>query len=216
MGFVDYYFWMGSEWTLIGADRLEAVALRHGVKIRYYPIDLPIVCARTGGALPAEWPRERQAYRVADLKRWCARLGLPLNPTPKYLWRDVHLASRLVVAAIRLGLDTYSIYRAILQAQWCEDQDISDEATLRSILHELRLDDDQLIRDASSPTAKQIFTEYTERAIAAGVFDVPTYALRGELFHGQDRLEFLDEALSEARAMRDISSPSRDFNPQTT
>lgn len=216
MGFVDYYFWMGSEWTLLGADRLEAVATRHGAEIRYYPIDLPTVCARTGGALPTEWPRERQAYRIADLKRWCSRLSLPLNPTPKYPWRDVNLASRLVVAAIQLGLQAHSLHRAILQAQWCEDQDISDEATLRSILHELRLDDIQLIREASSPDAKRIFSEYTERALAAGVFGVPTYVFRGELFHGQDRLDFLDEALFAASAVPEIHSPSRGLNPQTT
>lgn len=203
MGFVDYYFWLGSEWTLLGADRLQEIAARHGAKIRYYPIDLPKVCARTGGALPAEWPRERQAYRVADVKRWSTRLSVQLNPTPKFLWRDVNLASRIVVAAIQMGLQVHALHRAILRAKWCEEQDISDEATLRSILHELRLDDVNLIREASSPAAKRILGEYTEKAIAAGVFGVPSYVFSGELFHGQDRLDFLDEALSVARAVPD-------------
>ena len=201
MGFVDYYFWMGSEWTLLGADRLEEIAVRHGARINYYPLDLPRLCARTGGTLPAEWPRERQAHRVADVRRWCSRLSVQLNPTPKYLWCDVNLASRIVAAAIQMGLQVHPLYRAILRAQWCEEQDISDEATLRSILHELRLDDVNLIREASSLAAKRILGENTEKAIAAGVFGVPSYVFRGELFHGPDRLDFLEEALSAAREM---------------
>ena len=184
MEYIDYYFWMGSAWTLLGADRLEVVAACHGAGIKYYPIDYPAVCSRTGGALPDEWPRERQAYRIADLKRWCSRLSLPLNPSPKHVCRDVGLASRIVIAASQLGVQVHPLYRAILWAQWCDDQDISDEATLRSVLHGLRLDDVQLIREASSPSAKQIFREYTEKAVAAGVFGVLSYVYEDALFHG--------------------------------
>jgi len=192
---IDYYFWMNSDWAYLGADRLEDLAARHGVSIRYLPVDLPAVYARTGGVILPKRAPERQAYRIAELKRWCKRLGIHVNPTPRFMCPDAGLASRVVIAADAAGVHVAPLYKAILAAEWCDEQDISDASTLRAILLSQGLDADTLLRLAETPAVQAAYVRNTDAAVAAGVFGSPSYVLDGELFWGQDRLDFLELAL---------------------
>jgi 2-hydroxychromene-2-carboxylate isomerase len=192
---IDYYFWMNSDWAYLGADRLEDLAARHDVSIRYLPVDLPAVYARTGGVILPKRAPERQAYRIAELKRWCKRLGIRVNPTPRFMCPDAGLASRVVIAADAVGVHVAPLYKAILAAEWCDERDISDASTLRAILLSQGLDADTLLRLAETPAVQAAYVRNTDAAVAAGVFGSPSYVLDGELFWGQDRLDFLELAL---------------------
>lgn len=191
---IHYYFWMNSDWAYLGADRLEAIAHKHGIPIHYKPVDLPQVYARTGGVLLGQRSPERQAYRIAELQRWCRKLGIHVNPTPRFMCPDATLASTLVIAVNQAGLPVLDLYKAILQAQWCEEQNIADPAQLARILQAQQLDADHWL--AQAPLMQAQYQAHTEEAIAAGVFGSPSYVYQGELFWGQDRLEMLDEAIA--------------------
>ena len=193
---IDYYFWMNSDWAYLGADRLEALAARQQAEIRYLPVDLPEVYARTGGILLGLRSPERQAYRVTELARWCRKLDIHVNPQPAYMCPDASLASRIVIAADQAGLPVAALYKAILKAEWCDEQDISDEATLRVILQQQGLDAPALLAAAAEPGIEAVYRRNTNDAVAAGVFGSPAYVYRGEVFWGQDRLEMLEEAVA--------------------
>jgi len=193
---IDYYFWMNSDWAYLGADRLEALAARQGVRIRYKPVDLPDVYARTGGVLLGQRSPERQAYRVAELKRWCRKLGIHVNPRPAYMCPNADLASRIVIAANEAQQDGVRLYKAILRAQWCEERDISSRDTLLDILREQGLDGPDLLERAGRPGIERLYRGYTDEAVRAGVFGSPSYLFQGELFWGQDRLQMLEEAIA--------------------
>ena len=195
---LDYYFWLNSDWAYLGADRLEALARRQNVAIRYKPVDLPDVYARTGGVLLGQRSRERQDYRVAELRRWCRKLGIPVNPHPAHMCPNADQASRLVIAADLQGLPVAALYKAILHAEWCEDRDISSDPTLREIVAAQGLDADALLRAAAAPDIERRYRQYTDEAVAAGAFGSPSYVYAGELFWGQDRLEMLEEAIAAA------------------
>jgi len=193
---IDYYFWMNSDWAYLGADRLEALAQRQGVQIRYKPVDLPDVYARTGGMLLGQRAPERQAYRVTELQRWCRKLGIYVNAQPAYMCPNADLASCIVIAADQAGLPVAGLYKAILHAQWCEERDISDPETLRGIVQTQSLDAERLLYDARLPAIVQQYRGNTDEAVAAGVFGSPSYVYRGELFWGQDRLDMLEETIA--------------------
>lgn len=192
---IDCYLWMNSDWAYLGADRLEALAARHGVAVRYRPVDLPAVYARTGGVLLGQRAPQRQAYRIAELQRWCRRLGIHVNPRPRFMCPDAGLASRVVIAADRSGTPVARLYKAILQAEWCEEQDISEPATLRRILLAQGLPADEVLQEADSAGVAAAYQRHTDDAVRAGVFGSPSYVWEGELFWGQDRLDFLEEAV---------------------
>lgn len=193
---IDYYFWMNSDWAYLGADRLEALAARQQAVIRYLPVDLPDVYSRTGGVLLGQRSPERQAYRVAELARWCRKLGIHVNPQPAHMCPDAGLASRIVIAADLAGTPVPALYKAILKAQWVDEQDISDRAVLRGVLERLGLPADRLLTAAQAPAIDAAYRRNTDDAVKAGVFGSPSYVFRGEVFWGQDRLDMLEETLA--------------------
>ena len=103
------------------------MAQEYGVAIDYRPVDLPKVYERTGGILLGQRSGQRQDYRIAELKRWRRRLGIPLNIEPKYFPVNHDPASRLITAAKRAGLPLGKLTFAIMRGMWAEERDISDE-----------------------------------------------------------------------------------------
>lgn len=195
---IDYYFWMNSDWAYLGADRLERIAAKHGISIRYMPVDLPDVYRRTGGQLLSDRAPERQAYRIIELKRWCRTLGIHVNPIPKYMCPNADAASRIVIATDVMKLPIVPLYKAIFRAEWCEERDISDPAELRRILSACDLDASAVLAAANAPDVERLYRKYTDDAVRAGVFGSPSYVFNGELFWGQDRLDMLESAIAAA------------------
>ena len=91
-------------------------------------------------------------------------------------------------------LDLAHSFQALL---WLEDGDLSSLATLAGRANELGLDGAHLVEQAATPEIQSLYEKETQAAIAAGVFGAPTYMLGGELFWGQDRVDFLDRALEQ-------------------
>jgi 2-hydroxychromene-2-carboxylate isomerase len=103
---VDYYFTPTSPWTYLGHRRFAEIARRHGAEVRVKPVDYGVIFPQTGGLpLPKRAPA-RQAYRLMELKRWRAHLGLELNLHPKFFPAPAAAAAQVIVAADRAGGDS--------------------------------------------------------------------------------------------------------------
>lgn len=196
MSGIDYYFWINSDWAYLGADRLQAIGARYGVPIAYKPVDLLDVYARTGGIPLGQRSPERQAYREAELTRWMRRLGTEVNITPRFMCPNGDLASAFVIAAEALGHDVAALHKAVLHAEWCLDLDISEPDTLLAIAQAQGLPGKDILEKASHEDVIRTYRRYTDEAVARGVFGSPAYVYRNEVFWGQDRLEFLEEAIA--------------------
>jgi 2-hydroxychromene-2-carboxylate isomerase len=199
---IRYYFWMISDWAYFGGWRLHELAERHGVAIDYRPVKLAVIYDRTGGILLPRRSRQRQDYRVAELKRWRNRLGMPLNIEPKFFPVDDEPGSRVVIAAKRLGLPLAPLANAIMKALWAEDRNIADPAVLRDIGISVGLDMDAVMSEAATAAVLEQYLAYTDEAPGDGVFGSPFCIFQGEPFWGQDRLDFLEEAVARAVAHR--------------
>ncbi|HEU0229675.1 MAG TPA: 2-hydroxychromene-2-carboxylate isomerase [Burkholderiaceae bacterium] len=195
MRHLGYYFWLNSDWAYLGADRLEEVVAKHSVTIHYKPVDLLDVYARTGGIPLSQRSPQRQAYREQELRRWMARLDIHVNITPKHMCPDATLASCFTIAANAMGLPVGRLYKEILAAQWCHEQNVSDGDVLVGVAQRLGLPGRDILARAGKSAVIELYRRYTDEAVAAGVFGSPSYVYEGELFWGQDRLEFLDAAL---------------------
>ncbi len=193
---LDYYFWMNSDWAYLGADRLAQMAQEHGVQVHYKPVDLLSVYARTGGIPLFQRSEQRQDYRQQELRRWMARLGIHINVTPKFMCPDASLASRMLIAAEQMGYAVAKLHKDILAAQWCHDQDISEVSVLLDVAGHLGLPGDEMVLRAESSDIALRYQDYTDEAVSAGVFGSPSYVFEREVFWGQDRLDFLGQALA--------------------
>jgi 2-hydroxychromene-2-carboxylate isomerase len=195
---IIYYFWTISDWAYLGHERLVALAGRYGVGIDYRPIDLPAVYARTGGILLGERSKQRRDYRMAELRRWKRRLNDPIVIEPRYFPADHHPSSRLLVAAKLAGLPLSKLSFAVMRAMWAEERNIADRGVLRQIASAHAPDASALLTASDGPDVSAEYQRYTEQAPDDGVFGSPFYLFAGEPYWGQDRLDFLEEALASA------------------
>ena len=192
---IDFYLSITSPWTFLGWQRFEEIAARHGVEIAYKPANFGEVFSVSGGLpLPKRAP-QRQAYRLAELKRWREHLGIPITIEPKHFPAQGWPAAGMVTAAREQGLDCGGLGHAILRAVWIEERDIDDRDTLAAIAGENGLDGSALLDAAESEAVKAAFAADTKEAIDRGVFGAPSYVYRDEIFC-QDRLDFVERALA--------------------
>ena len=196
---IDYYFAPQSPWTYLGHLRFWDIARRHGAAVRVLPVDLPGKVFPSSGGLPLRRALgERQAYRLVELKRWSDHLHAPLNLEPNYYPVNGDDAARLIIAVdMHDGSEAaMGLTDSILRAVWVQHRNIADEITLAAILSERELPVGRLDA-AHSQAVQERYEADSQAAIDAGVFGAPSYVVNGEIFWGQDRLDFLERRLRE-------------------
>ena len=193
---IDYYFSPHSPWTYLGHARFAAIAREAGATVRLLPVDLGGVFPVSGGLPLAKRAPQRQAYRLVELRRFGDWLGLPINLQPKYFPVSPDGAAQLIIAVDeRDGTDAaMRLAEGMLRAVWVEERNIADEAVLASLLAENGLDARRL-DDAHTQAVHERYALDTRLAIEAGVFGAPSYVIDGEIFWGQDRLDFVQRRL---------------------
>lgn len=196
---IDYYVWLMSDWAYLGQVRFSQMATRHGVSINYIPMRMQDVYAASGGIVLEKRSWQRRAYRIEELKRWSVRLGISVNIEPGYFPVDVDVASCMVIAVQKRGLNVDNLASAMMRAIWVEDENLADRDALLRIADGAGYDAIALLDAAAAPDVRQEYASNTARALEAGVFGSPFYVFNGERFWGQDRLEMLEERMIRAK-----------------
>ncbi len=193
---IDYYFAPQSPWTYLGHARFCALLARTGAEVRVLPVDLGGVFPVSGGLPLAKRAPQRQAYRLVELQRFSSWLGLPLHVQPRFFPVSGDAAARLIIAVDRHdgSAAALRLAGAVMSAVWAQQRDIADTAVLAELLAEQGLAAERLA-DADDAAVQAHYAAHTQQAIAAGVFGAPSYVLDGEIFWGQDRLDFLERRL---------------------
>ena len=195
---VDYYFAPQSPWAYLGHQRFADIARRAGARIRVMPIDLGGKVFPISGGLPlGQRAPQRQAYRLVELQRFSAHLGAPLNLKPQYFPVGGDDAARLIIAAdLHEGSDAaMALAGAVMAACWAQERNIADEKVLAQLLAEHGLPA-LVLEKAHSQAVQERYDACTQAAIDAGVFGAPSYVIDGEIFWGQDRLDFVERVLA--------------------
>jgi len=192
---VDYFFVNTSPYCYLGSRTFDALVDKHGLSVNIRPFNLIAVFPKTGGVPLAKRAPERRSYRLVELERWSKFRGLKVNLQPAHFPVMPGLADRMTIAADLAGADARALAHATFAATWAEEKDVSDEATLLDIASGLGLDAAALLEAAKSPEVETRYETYTEEALSRGVFGAPTFFYEGEMFWGQDRLDFLERAL---------------------
>ena len=193
---IDYYFAPQSPWTYLGHERFTQLARVAGATVRVLPIDLGKVFPRSGGLPLGQRAPQRQAYRLVELQRIANHLNVPLNLNPKYFPVAGDNASRLIIAVeLNDGSEAaMKIAGAVFCAVWTQERDIADAAVLTELLATCGLNSNRLAQ-SQAPDVQAHYEANTQQAIDAGVFGAPSYVVKGEIFWGQDRLDFVERKL---------------------
>jgi carboxymethylenebutenolidase len=196
---IDYYASLNSPWTHLGAARIEAMAMAHGASLRIFPVDFGTIFPASGGLpLPKRAP-QRQAYRLMELKRWRDHLGIPITFQPKHFPSDEQVSAGCVIGLRETVGDQPAIKLAhrVLKAVWQEERNPADPATLASLIADIGLDPDTVIKLGAEPRWAERRVADTRAALDRGVFGAPSYVIGEEIFWGQDRLAFVERRLAQ-------------------
>ncbi|WP_309085937.1 2-hydroxychromene-2-carboxylate isomerase [Chelativorans sp.] len=196
---IDYYMTSISPFTYLGHQTFRAIAHKHGAEVRVKPVNLGRVFENSGALPLAQRPTVRQRYRLVELQRIADYRGMPLHTKPRYWPVDPGLAEHTIIALVEAGHDPLSYMDRVLASVWANEEDIADEAILAAHLRSEGFDADAVLEQARMSETAEIRARNSEEAIAADVVGVPAFVLKGEPFWGQDRLEYLDQALASGR-----------------
>ncbi len=191
MSHIDYYCSTISPYTYLAGKRLEEIAAAHGAKIRYRPLDIIALFARTGGTPPAERHPARQAYRLQELQRQSKKTGLALMLKPAFFPTNSAPSSYAIIAAQNEGGgDLAELVHGVTRAVCRGEKNIAEDDVIRAALTAAGFDPS--LADRGLLSGAEEYAANLEAAVEAGVFGAPFYVVDGAThFWGQDRLDDL-------------------------
>ena len=192
---VEFYYDFGSPTVYLAATQLPILTGQVGGKIDWRPMLLGGVFKSTGNQSPAVIAA-KAAYMNDDLQRFSKRYGVPFNWNPHFPINTLALMRGAV--AYQDDDVASSTYRdAIFTAIWVEARNLNEPDEVGQVLSDAGLDPGELMDRIGQQTVKDQLIANTEQAVNRGVFGAPTFFVGEQMFFGQDRLDFVTEALSE-------------------
>jgi len=170
-----------------------AIAARHGLKLTPVPVLFGAMLSHYRQIGPAELPAKSR-WMLRNVLRKARLHDIPIAPPASHPFNP--LLPLRVSCAVADESAQLALVDRLFRATWAESRAVNETGTLRELLLELGLPADGLIAAAGTEPVKQQLRENTERALAQGIFGVPTLAVRNELFWGFDDLEYLEMFLS--------------------
>ena len=192
---VDFYFDVGSPAAYLAWTQLPALCLEAGATLNYRPMLLGGVFQATGNRAPISVPL-KGSYLFDDLARFARRYGVPFSLNPHFPVNTITLMR--IAAGLEMRADARLVVYlgAVFEALWVNGMNMADPATAADVLQAAGLDAAELMALAADPQVKDRLRLQTEAAVARGVFGAPSMLVDGILYWGQDRLDFVREALN--------------------
>lgn len=194
----DFFFDIASGYSYLASSQVQPLAQRSGVRVRWRPFLLGAAFKATGNDTPARIPA-KAAWMVRDMALWARQYGMPVVFPSRF---PIHSVAplRLLVAAGRLhGEDAIArLAHPVFEAAWGLDQDVNDPAVLARCAAAAGFDAAALAAEMQTTGTKDALRANTDEAVARGVFGAPAFVVGDELFWGNDRLHFVEQALARA------------------
>ena len=191
---VEFLFDVGSPTAYLAWTQLPQICAETGATLVSTPMLLGGVFQATGNASPAAVPAKGR-YMTADLARFAKRYGVPFAHNPNFPINTLLLMRGAVGVQLRLP-ERFDIYlKAVFSALWVEQKNLNDPAVLMATLAAAGFEPAAMQALVAEPAVKDALRANTEGAVARGVFGAPTLFVGETMFFGQDRLDFVREAL---------------------
>ncbi|MEZ1318340.1 2-hydroxychromene-2-carboxylate isomerase [Pseudomonas fluorescens] len=191
---VEFYFDLGSPATYLAYTQLPGICAQTGSQLIYIPILLGGVFKATGNASPATIPAKGR-YMFQDLDRYARRYGVTLKYNPNFPINTLMLMRAVTGMQLRHPNRYQAFIDCLFHALWVEARSLDDPATVARVLAQHGFDPDEVLALTTDEEIKAVLKANTEQAVDRGVFGAPSMFVENQLFFGQDRLEFVLEAL---------------------
>ncbi len=190
---VEFYFDFVSPTTYLAYTQLPGIVQRTGAEIVYKPFLLGGVFKASGNQTPMAVP-SKGAWMMADMDRFAKRYGIPLVINPFFPLNSINIMRGAVWAQEQGFIEKYN--DIMFKAMWVDQVNLGDPEEVGKLLDKAGIDPSQFQAAVTSQDIKDRLRATTEEAASRGAFGAPTLFIGEEMFFGQDRLDFVEEALS--------------------
>ena len=191
---VECFFDVGSPTAYLAWTQLPKIAAEADATIAWRPMLLGGVFKATGNASPVAVPAKGR-WMNDDITRWARRYGVPFAFNPHFPINTLTLMRGATGMQMRRPADFPRYLDVIERAMWEVPKNLGDPAVLAATLAAAGFDADEFVAMVGDPEVKARLVATTEAAVARGVFGAPTFFVGDAMFFGQDRLDFVREAL---------------------
>ena len=192
---VEFFFDFGSPAAYLAWTQLPNIAAAAGATIVSRPMLLGGVFKAAGNASPISVAAKGK-WMMADLARFAARYGVPLNFPASFPVNTLALMRGAVGMQMRQPADFDRYVTAVFQAIFARGLAMGDPAVVAGVLSAAGLDASGFEALIGDPAVKQGLIANTEEAVARGAFGAPTMFVGNAMHFGQDRLDFVAQALA--------------------
>lgn len=192
---LEFFFDLGSPATYLAYTQLPAICAATGTRLIYQPMLLGGVFKATGNASPVNIPAKGR-YMFQDLARYARRYNVPLKFNPHFPINTLVLMRAITGAQMRQPERAIDFIDCLFRALWVEGRHLGDPAVVASVLGEHGFDPAEALAWTQDEAVKATLKAKTDLAIERGVFGAPSMFVGDQLFFGQDRLDFVREALN--------------------
>jgi 2-hydroxychromene-2-carboxylate isomerase len=192
---IDFYFDFSSPYGFLAAQKIEALAEKHGRAVDWHPMLLGVVFKETGAA-PLTMVPLKGDYSRRDFERSARYHGIAgFRMPPKFPIASQAPARIVLWAKTRDPALAVRVLKALYRAFFTEGLDISDADVAASVAAREGLDAAEARAAVDDPAMKDALKREVEQAIARGVFGSPFIIVDGEPFWGLDRFDQIERWL---------------------
>ncbi|PYB95539.1 disulfide bond formation protein DsbA [Pseudomonas protegens] len=192
---VEFFFDLGSPTSYLAYTQLPKICAQTGSQLVYQPMLLGGVFKTTGNASPISVPAKGR-YMLQDLARFAQRYQVQLNFNPHFPINTLLLMRATTGVQMHLPERFIDFIDCLFRALWVDKRNLNDAANVAQVLEQGGFDPQQILDLSNAEDVKTALRNNTEQALQRGVFGAPSMFVGEELFFGQDRLDFVREALS--------------------
>ena len=192
---VEFFFDVGSPTAYLAYTQLPAIAAACGAQIVWRPMLLGGVFKATGNASPVSVPAKGR-WMNGDIQRWAQRYGVAFAFNPHFPINTLTLMRAAVGLQMREPAAFARYLELVFNAMWRAPRNLGDAEVLAAVLRDGGFDPAHVAVLAADAEVKAQLVANTEEAVARGVFGAPSFFVGEQMFFGQDRLDFVREALS--------------------
>jgi 2-hydroxychromene-2-carboxylate isomerase len=191
---IEFFFDFGSPTSYLAYTQLPKIATETGATLVWRPMLLGGVFKATGNASPVTVPAKGR-WMFQDMARWARRYRVPLAMNPFFPINTLTLMRGAVGMQMRRPAEFERYVDAVFGAMWAQPSNMGDPAVMAETLQRAGVDAAAVAALAGDAEVKAKLVANTDEAVARGVFGAPTMFVGEQMFFGQDRLDFVREAL---------------------
>ena len=198
---IEFFFDCSSPWTYLAFHNIQPLAKEFGVEITWRPILVggifntvnPSIYAARETPVPL-----KMRYMRKDMADWARVSGLTIKMPPTVFPVNSVKAMR---GCILLGKEMLPFARAVFEAYWGDDKDISQDAVLTDICKRVGIDPQKFFAGIGDQAIKDQLRANTEEVVARGGFGSPTIFIdKTDMYFGNDRMPLVRDALQRLKA----------------